>query len=522
MRPLQWGVGERGWYRRRTWDRLDAMRLLDRYLLRELLVPLGFCLGGFFVFWLTFDLLGQLSGFQQRGLGIGSIALYYWYSIPELLGTVLPVGLLLALLYALTQHTRNNEITAIRAAGISLWRICLPYLVLGLSCVAGLHLLNEHVAPGFREQQEDLFHRASGNTGANLWKERIDIENTAERRVWNIGAFNVGTGEMKSPRVRFPLPSDSFRILTARTLVWTNGRWAAFGVVETQHRSAADTQPASRPMVGLDFPALPAPPAVVERWKGSDLLVMIPTLTTVTNGNVRTNLMVPMPVTWRTNLTAVGPDGLDWRIGSMDPRRGELREVRVRVPADPGAWRLLIGETGRWADDEWVFGRVAEYLFRGATDGDPVTVHHAELAVSELSESPSVVRAEIRVNSLRRGKAMKRAELTLAEIRDYRRLHPVVRPELRSTLDTQWHARLAAPWTCLVVVLIAVPFSVAPGRRNLFYGVAGSIGIAFAYFVLQKFGFALGQSGRLPGWVGAWLPNAVFSLIGIVLTHRVP
>ena len=93
------------------------MRLLDRYLLRELLVPLGFCLGGFFVFRLSFDLLGQLSGFQARGLGVGAIASYYWYGLPELLATVLPVGLLLAMLYALTNHTRNNEITAIRAAG---------------------------------------------------------------------------------------------------------------------------------------------------------------------------------------------------------------------------------------------------------------------------------------------------------------------------------------------------------------------------------------------------------------------
>ena len=233
-------------------------------------------------------------------------------------------------------------------------------------------------------------------------------------------------------------------------------------------------------------------------------------------------MMVPEPVTWRTNLSATGPRGGKWRAAALDPRRGQLRDVRLEVPADPTAWRLLIGESGLWDGNGWKFGRVAEYLFRGADDGDPLLVQHEELVLRELTESPEVVRAEIRVNSLRRGKAMKQAELTLGEIREYRRLHPVVRPELRAILETQWHARLAAPWTCLVVVLIAVPFSVAPGRRNLFYGVAGSIGIAFAYFVLQKFGFALGQSGQVPGWAGAWLPNIVFSLVGIVLTSRVP
>ena len=45
---------------------------------------------------------------------------------------VIPVSLLLALLMALTQHARNNELTAMRAAGISLWRICVPYFLMGL------------------------------------------------------------------------------------------------------------------------------------------------------------------------------------------------------------------------------------------------------------------------------------------------------------------------------------------------------------------------------------------------------
>ena len=45
---------------------------------------------------------------------------------------MLPIALLLALLYALTNHARHNEITAMRAAGVSLWRLCVPYFVIGL------------------------------------------------------------------------------------------------------------------------------------------------------------------------------------------------------------------------------------------------------------------------------------------------------------------------------------------------------------------------------------------------------
>ena len=99
------------------------MRLLDRYLLREFLVPLGFCLGGFLILWIAFDLFGQLHWLQEQGLSVLEIGEYYCFKSPEFLILVLPVALLLAMLYTLTNHARHNEITAIRAAGVSLVRL---------------------------------------------------------------------------------------------------------------------------------------------------------------------------------------------------------------------------------------------------------------------------------------------------------------------------------------------------------------------------------------------------------------
>ena len=107
------------------------------------------------------------------------------------------------------------------------------------------------------------------------------------------------------------------------------------------------------------------------------------------------------------------------------------------------------------------------------------------------------------------------------ELDVYRRLHPDLRPQMRAWLETQMHARMAAPWTCLVVVVIAVPFAAPSGRRNLFFGVAGSIGLAFIYFVVQRVGFALGQNGAVVPWLAAWLPNIGFTLAGLILTARV-
>ena len=76
------------------------------------------------------------------------------------------------------------------------------------------------------------------------------------------------------------------------------------------------------------------------------------------------------------------------------------------------------------------------------------------------------------------------------------------------------------PWTCLVVVLIAIPFGAATGRRNAFVGVAASIFICFGYFIFRELGLGLGTGGYLPPIVAAFLPNALFGSAGIVMTCR--
>ena len=128
------------------------MRLLDRYLLRELMVPLAYCLGGFLLFWITFDLFGTLALFQEAHLSAAEIAEFYLVKVPELLVVVAPIALLLAQLYSLTKHSRHHEIIAMRAAGLSLWRISAPYLAVGFLFSIILFFLNEVLAPESMER----------------------------------------------------------------------------------------------------------------------------------------------------------------------------------------------------------------------------------------------------------------------------------------------------------------------------------------------------------------------------------
>ncbi len=490
------------------------MRLLDRYLLRELLLPLGVCLSGFLIFWVAFDVLGELENLQKDHAPWLGVAHLYWIRMPEMLLTILPVGELLALLYALTQHSRHHELTAMRAAGIGLWRICLPYLVVGFGLSAGLYFLNEVAFPDAREHEDRLradWRDPAGIGGARNWVSNVQFQNPALRTSWRIGAFNQVTGELRQVRVQTFLAEDAWQEVTASGGHWTSVVWQLTNGLEYIHRSAHDDAPASRQKPSLSVAELGGALDVVSAWPGESTVRQIGTNS----------------IPWKVHLNfADAAADRKWSIGELNPANGDLTDLRGRGPVGAGARRTLIADAALWTNGVWRFQtrtvKVHEFLFRSTVDDYPFNMEWDELDAPELADTPEVIRSEVRVGS-QMGKqvALQKTQLSAREIEIYRRLHPNLSRPDRARLDTQMEVRLAAPWTCAVVVLIAIPFGAPSGRRNVFFGVAGSLAIAFSYFVLQRLGFALGQSGQVAPWLAAWLPNLAFALTGIFLISRV-
>lgn len=478
------------------------MRLLDRHLLRELLTPLAVCLCGFTLFWVAFDLLNELERFRRAGLGLAGVVRYYAVGMPELLNTILPVTLLLALLYTVTGLSKNNELTAMRSAGISLWRIIVPYLGVGLAASLSLYWLAEVAVPDSRERQERLLAGEGGRAAADGpdWQGPLNFDNRPARRSWTLGGIDLRSGDIRNIRLLLPVGEGARREVSVASARWTNGDWRISGVVERLWRNREDPDPARRESSFAPIPRLPATNLLLQ-WPGGTAAF--------TNGVLRTG------IAFRDE-----SQGLEWNIDSFDSRTSEIRGLTFREFLRTGAQRQFLADAATWDGSGWRFTNGNEYVFRNNRDREPLWLPGVE-RLPELDETPEILRSEHRVAGFNRAKVLKRPQLTVRQVMDYLRLHPDVRPEMRAWLETQMHTRLAAPWTCLVVVIIAIPFAAPSGRRNLFYGVAGSIGLAFIYFVVQQFGFALGQKGAMAPWLAAWLPNLGFALTGLILTARV-
>jgi len=135
-----------------------------------------------------------------------------------------------------------------------------------------------------------------------------------------------------------------------------------------------------------------------------------------------------------------------------------------------------------------------------------------------LRDTPGEMQLQLKFQHINAIDAAKRTQLTLDEIK-YLRDHVELNRRDRALLQTQFHARLAQPWTCLVVAIVALPFGARTNsRRNVMVGVASSIFIVMLYFFFLRVGLALGTGGYLPAWLAAWLPNILFATFGAALT----
>jgi lipopolysaccharide export system permease protein len=195
---------------------------------------------------------------------------------------------------------------------------------------------------------------------------------------------------------------------------------------------------------------------------------------------------------------------------------------KVTTILPDGTSRWLMAERGEHLNGVWTFHEVEQFEFRpGEGAGSRATSKTNVLVVPEFTETPDRINRELRINRRLGQRTTRATELPIGEILAYLRLHQDdLAPRDRWWLQTQLQERIAAPWTCLVVVLIAIPYGAAVGRRNVFAGVASGMVICFAYFVLLRIGLALGIGGLVPAWVAAWLPNVSFTLAGLWMLRR--
>jgi lipopolysaccharide export system permease protein len=108
------------------------MKIIDRYFIKQFLQAIAFGLLAFAVIFVVIDMMEKLDDFIDESVPNSIVFEYYIYFIPEILRLMTPVAVFLACLFTTGKMTNQNELTALRSAGVSLYRMMIPYLATAL------------------------------------------------------------------------------------------------------------------------------------------------------------------------------------------------------------------------------------------------------------------------------------------------------------------------------------------------------------------------------------------------------
>ena len=129
-------------------------RILDEYVVREFLNTFFLVIGGFLMLLIIFTFFDLIGDILRNRSPLAIVGQYLLYLAPNLLYTIEPLAVLIAVLVTFGVLNRNNELIAMKATGISLYRLVVPIVSISAVLAVGLYLFGEFYLPQFNRRQE--------------------------------------------------------------------------------------------------------------------------------------------------------------------------------------------------------------------------------------------------------------------------------------------------------------------------------------------------------------------------------
>lgn len=205
-------------------------RILHRYLLREFLKIFGLSLSTLILIYTIVLFFQKIDLFIMHQAPFSLIFLYLLFKIPEIVFQwTLPYGILLSTLLTLGILSRHNELTAMKAGGVSLYRILLPLFLIALLMSFCSFLGNEYLVPLANQKTRYLVSvRVRKQEPASFFKN-YKIWYRSDQRIFNIQLLDPKEKVLKG--VTLYQFDEQFRCIErvdAREVKWVDGKWKFF------------------------------------------------------------------------------------------------------------------------------------------------------------------------------------------------------------------------------------------------------------------------------------------------------
>lgn len=174
---------------------VSILDTIDRHLACEWLKSLGLTTGAILGLFYIQNLYDNLGDLLEHGAGAAEILQYYLMLTPALLSPVLPLSVLVATLFSYGSLHRNQEITAMRSTGRSVWSLMRVNMFLAALLSAWLFLLGNgglsKSVEKSREFYEELVQKPFDPASAEVAAiKHLTFENASSHRLWVMNRYD--------------------------------------------------------------------------------------------------------------------------------------------------------------------------------------------------------------------------------------------------------------------------------------------------------------------------------------------
>jgi LPS export ABC transporter permease LptG/LPS export ABC transporter permease LptF len=131
-------------------------RILDEYILREFVAMFALVLAGFVLLMIVFTFFDLVGDILRNHIALSIVGEYLLNLTPSMLYLIAPLAVLIAALVTFGVMNRNSEIIAIKATGISLYRLIIPIVAISMALAVALFLFDQYYLPQANRRQEAL------------------------------------------------------------------------------------------------------------------------------------------------------------------------------------------------------------------------------------------------------------------------------------------------------------------------------------------------------------------------------
>jgi lipopolysaccharide export system permease protein len=495
--------------------KLADVRLLSSYLLRQLAAPFLFALTALTSLMLLSQIAKKFGSLVGKGLPWTVIAEVFALSVPFIVARTLPMAVLLAVLYAFSHLAADNEITAMRASGISVWQFLLPVFAWGVFMSAFNFVFVDQVLPRSNARLRNLLIDIGRKKPTFELQEQVINEVPPSQYFLRANRIDAATGRLREVTI-YDMGGDA-----SRRIIYADSGLMAYaeGQTDLSLRLFDGSIHQYRPMDPTGFQ--------LTYFRLNDIRVknVFDELQRNTGESIRGDREMSTCEMLEV-IREADQEEIEARRDRRDLLRDDLRALLALPPladTDTGSGPKPLPAYCGWMQrvQDLVLPMTAEA--QGPTQGRTATKGRTQ------SQGKSPVRARPRPGQAPApakprptppqrllGPTLSNWSLTATAID---RGQDAERRAARYAVEV--HKKWAISTACMSFVIIGIVLAVRFPRGGIGLVIGGGLLVFSIHYIGLTAGESLADRGHVAPWVAMWTPNIVLTILGLIGLYRV-